>query len=398
MLTGKKGMMAFLLACMLVCSVCGCGKGEKAKKQAETRQNASGAGGGEAKETSAEATGQSGAGDEVITEKEGKVYMLIGDAKVPRYPTYDFPAVKEALARFAPNVTIEMLDAEASTQKQLQQAETIATTGADAAIVISVETNNAGGTLTTLHDAGIMTMTIARDSRGGPLDYHVTMPFPTIAETNAGYVEEYMKANPKDEPYRIAFIGAAPGAAYYEELRATYAPIFERWEKEGIGEIVWDVDTNVWNADGTTPVVEQCLTALNNEVDVMIVMGDSPATGATAALSNQGLAGKVLLAGGCDANLDGVARVQAGWQALDMMPNYKEMGEAAAKIIALHIAGEEIPESMFTGRFDNDFVEGGIPMVQVAPILITKDTIKEILVDGGYYTQEQIDEVAAGMK
>lgn len=389
--------LAVQLVLILMMTMIGCGGQEGETNSVQTTAA------NEQNETVAEETGsvedpESDTGSEVITEKEGTVYMLVGDAKVPRYPTYDFPAVKEALAKYAPNVEFEMLDAEASLQKQLQQAETIATTGADAAIVIAVETNNMGGILTTLHDAGIMTMTIARDSRGGPLDYHVTMPFPVIAETNAEYVENYMRENPKDTPYRIAFIGAAPGAAYYEELRATYTPIFERWEEEGLAEIVWDVDSNSWNESGTQPVVEQCLTALENQLDVMIVMGDSPATGAAAALSAQGLAGKVLLAGGCDGNLEGVARVQAGWQALDMMPDYAMMGETAAKIIAMHIAGEEIDESMFTGRFDNGYVEGGVPMVQIPPILITKDTIKEVVVDRGYYTQEEIDEVAAGMK
>ena len=66
---------------------------------------------------------------------EGTVFYLMPNATTPRYPNSDAPAIEAALAELAPNLTLELLNAEGDPQQQVQQAETAISRGAVAIIL-----------------------------------------------------------------------------------------------------------------------------------------------------------------------------------------------------------------------------------------------------------------------
>lgn len=335
---------------------------------------------------------------DAITDSDAKVYMIIPNSKIARYSQFDAPNVQKHMAKFAPNIKLTILDSEGNPQKQLQQVESAIADGCEAMILLPVDSNTAGGMLSMLAEEDILTLTYAHEGFGGPVDYHITTPFPTIASQHAEMLEKTMKDNPLGRPYRIAQIWGQTGFAFYEDLKNTYAPFIQKWEAEGLAEVVYTSDTDGWSAEVSQPVAEQCLTELENNVDVIMTMNDDLATGIIAALNAQGLAGKVKVVGGCDATLEGIARVQVGWQEADIAMDYDSMAKAAATIIAHELADKELPAGLVNGTFDNKFVDGGVPAAYIDSLLVTKDKISSLIVDVGMYTQAQIDELANKMK
>ena len=101
----------------------------------------------------------------------------------------------------------------------------------------------------------------------------------------------------------------------------------------------------------------------------------------------------VQILGGCDATNEGLARVQEGWQAADVLPNYNIQAKAVAQIVAKWLRDGECPINMANGVEDND-TENGIPLVVVDPVMVTADNLKEECIDSGVTTQESIDAIA----
>lgn len=336
--------------------------------------------------------------DNTIIEEPLKISMIIPDGKIARYLKFDAPYFKQYMSAYAPNSEIQIVDSEGDQQKQLQQVEAAIANDADAVVLLPVDSNNAGGMLTTLHDENVLTLTYAHEGYGGPVDFHCSTPFTTIGENHAQHMDKTMRNNPKDEPYKVAMIWGEPGFAFYDDLKSIYSNYLEQWEKDGLVEVVYESDTEGWNATVSEPVATQMLTETQNDVDIILTMNDDLATGIISALNAQGLAGDVLIYGGCDATLEGIARVQAGWQITDISPDYEQTANAAAQLIAYTLAGEELPDGLINGTFDNSYVQGGVPTAYIDSLLVTKDNLKDLIVDTGIYTQEQIDEIANNMK
>jgi D-xylose transport system substrate-binding protein len=336
--------------------------------------------------------------ENAITDAAAKVYMIIPNGAIARYLKFDAPNVEKWLKEYAPNMTLQVLDSEGNAQRQIQQVEGAIADGAKAVILLPVDSNTAGGMLSALREEGILTLTYAHEGFGGPVDYHITAPFTTIAKGHAEYLEAYMREHSLGRPYNLAELWGQPGFAFYEDLKSVWDPYVKKWEEEGLVRKVYEADTNGWTSEASHPVAEQCLTQAENNIDVIITMNDDLGSGIIAALNSQGLAGKVLLSGGCDATLEGIARVQAGWQLADICPDYSKTAEAAAKIIAYRLGGKEVPSGIVNGTFDNKFVEGGVPAVYVDMLIVLKENINDLIVKPGMYTQKQIDDAAAGMK
>lgn len=330
--------------------------------------------------------------DEVIYEEEGTVYFAIPDGTISRWPNFDAPMVEKWLKVYAPNLELEVLDAEGDSQKQLQQIEGALNKGGDFIIYTAADMNQASGVLQLLNQEEMPFCALSHTPFGGECPIMVTMPFPAIAQSYIEYMEEEILPN-ADDVVKVACIWGAPGAPFYEQLKDTYHETFDKWVDEGKIEIVFEADTNDWTANSSAPVAEQMLTQTQNDVDVIVSQNDDLITGIVSALVQQDMVDDVQILGGCDATNEGLARVQEGWQAADVLPNYNIQAKAVAQIVAKWLRDGECPINMANGVEDND-TENGIPLVVVDPVMVTADNLKEECIDSGVTTQESIDAIA----
>ncbi len=334
---------------------------------------------------------------DVIYDREGTVYMSITDSRIARCLSFDVPFVEKWLAVYAPNMELKVLDPLGDNQKQLQQIEGAISSGCDFMIYMPADEYSAAGALQLLNSEEVPFCSLAHTPFGGDVQMMVSMPFPSIAEQYIDYMENEILAN-ATEPVKVANIWGAQGFLFYDQLKATYHAAFDRWEQEGKVEIVFEADTNDWSANPAVPVTEQMLTQTGNEVDVIFTMNDDIMTGIVSVLVEQDMIDKVKLLGGCDSTVEGLARVQEGWQVADVLPNYEAQSQAVAKVAATWLATGACPTEMANGSTDNEYMEDGIPTINIDAIMITKENMQAEIVDAGVTTQAAIDEVANTLK
>lgn len=332
------------------------------------------------------------ASGDAIFDGSAKIYFAIPDGTISRWLKFDAPMIEKWLKAYAPNASFEVLDAEGDAQKQLQQIEGAITSGCDFLIYAPAEELSAAGALQVLNEEGIPFCALAHTPYGGNCEMMVSMPFPSIAEQYIQYMEENLLPN-ADGTLKVACIWGATGSPFYTQLKETYHATFDTWAEEGKIEIVFEADTNDWTAASSAPVAEQMLTQTGNDVDVVISMNDDLLTGIVSVLEEQNLIDSVTLLGGCDSTVEGLARVQEGWQAADVLPDYDTQAKTVAEVCAKWLRDGQCPADMAEGVFDNDS-ESGLPMIYVDPLLITPDNIQSDVIDIGVTTQEAIDEVA----
>ncbi|MGG1662047.1 substrate-binding domain-containing protein [Brevibacillus sp. NRS-1366] len=316
------------------------------------------------------------------------VYLLVPNSNNARYVKFDQPNIISAFNKHSPDVQVKVLNAENSASKQLAQMETALADDADGIILITADSQQAGGMLAKAEQAGVPVVTYAQEAYGGPVAYHVSVPFVQIGEAHGEYLTNNLPESPS--PFKLALIYGDPNFAFYRDLKKGFDKYLDPLIAEGKVKIVYEADTMGWAPANAQKVMEQCLTKTQNDVDGVLVMDDNNGSGVAAALAAQGLEGKIKMYGGYDARIDAVQRVLKGWQELDLTPPYQGMADAAVQLLMSTMNKTDPPANLVNGTFDNKFVKGGIPTAYIPNIFITADNVDDTVVKSGMYTKDEL--------
>ena len=124
--------------------------------------------------------------------------------------------------------------------------------------------------------------------------------------------------------------------------------------KKGDIKIVGDQWADDWLAVNALKKMENILTMNNNKVDAVVDSYDGTAGGDIQALTEQGLAGKVVVSGQ-DAELAGCQRIVAGTQTMTVYKPVKFLAAEAADIAVKLAKGESITDkSVLTNNGKKD--------------------------------------------
>jgi D-xylose transport system substrate-binding protein len=157
---------------------------------------------------------------------------------------------------------------------------------------------------------------------------------------------------------------------------------------------VGETYTDNWDPAKAQTEMEQFLTANNNAIDIAFVENDGMAGGVIAALTAQGLAGKVPVSGQ-DGDLAALNRVALGTQTVDVWKDARLLGKAAGEAAAQLCGDKDIKKVTGVGQFDSP---GGNSMTSIllTPQAITKDNLNVVL-DAGWITKADLcKDVTAG--
>ncbi len=148
-----------------------------------------------------------------------------------------------------------------------------------------------------------------------------------------------------------------------------------------------EVNTDGWKPENAQAEMEQILTANNNDIQAVLSQNDGMAGGAVAALTAQGLQGKVII-GGQDGDKQALNRVALGTQIVSVWKNATELGDAAGKAALQLCKDPDITK--VAGAVPNK-TAGGIDSTAVllAPVPITKDNLQVVL-DANWLTKDEL--------
>jgi ABC-type xylose transport system, periplasmic component len=162
-----------------------------------------------------------------------------------------------------------------------------------------------------------------------------------------------------------------------------YKNILDKYLYDGSIKIVDEIWADDWRPEDSFNCVEKALHD-GKKIDAILAANDSLAGAAIEALSEKQLAGKVLVAGH-DADISGCQRVAEGTQ---MMTIYKPIDQLAEKAIDIALG------LLKNGYYScNDYISDGendIPYEKVEPIVVTRDTLVDTVINSGFHRLEDV--------
>jgi len=128
----------------------------------------------------------------------------------------------------------------------------------------------------------------------------------------------------------------------------------------------------VWDQAKSQTNFEQALTSLGGKVDGVWVANDTNAAGVIKVLQDNNLTGVAV--SGQDANVAGLQNILLGWQTATVYKPVKDEATAAVDTAVALLKGDDV-----TAQAE---LEDGTPYIQVTPILVGPDKVKDVIAAG----------------
>jgi D-xylose transport system substrate-binding protein len=194
--------------------------------------------------------------------------------------------------------------------------------------------------------------------------------------------EYAVKNKPKGN---YVLIGGAPTDNNALLLRDGQMKFLKAPVDRGDIKIVSDQWARDWQPIEALKIMENALTRVNNQVDAVVASNDGTAGGAIQALTEQKLAGKVLVTGQ-DAELAACQRIVAGTQTMTIYKPIPVLGSKAAEVAVLLAKKQSIPDQtkpVKNGKKD-------VPSILLEPIPVDKDNLLSTVIKDGYHKLEEV--------
>jgi D-xylose transport system substrate-binding protein len=269
---------------------------------------------------------------------EDMVALLLPENVNPRWEQQDAAAFLAKMAEIAPDIKVEVFNANNDTATQQRQAEQALTQGAKVLIVIPIDGESSAIIADTAKEEGVPTIAYDRMINSMNTTFWVQADLEGMGFDQATHVIE----NTKDGDTLVMLKGSPtdPNAAVIHngQLRAL-TPLFE----SGARIMGYENWTEGWDPAIARRSMDQALTQLNNNVQGVVSSNDGNAGAAIAAMEEHGLAGKVPVSG-LDCTVQALQlmllgkQTQCGWRPL------ADMAAAAAAVTVRLVKGEDFSD------------------------------------------------------
>ena len=269
---------------------------------------------------------------------EDMVALLLPENVNPRWESQDARFFQESMAELAPDVKVEVFNANNDTAAQQRQAEQALTQGAKVLVVIPIDGESSAVIAESAAEAGVPTIAYDRMINSEHTTFWVQADLEGMGFDQATHVIE----NTKEGDTLVLLKGSPtdPNAAVIHngQLRALQS-LFDSGERI-LGYENW---TQGWDPAIARRSMDQALTQLDNNVQGVVSSNDGNASAAIASLAEQGMAGTVPVSG-LDGTVQALQLMLLGEQTQSGWRPFADMAHATAEVTAKLVAGEEWKE------------------------------------------------------
>ena len=259
-------------------------------------------------------------------------------------------------------------------KEQISQIEYFIQKGVDAIVVVAVDCYGLADIVQKAHDAGICVVSYDRLVMNANTDLYISFDNEMVGTMMA----ETLVAN-LPSGGNIISIAGSPADQNVAQAQKGFDAVIERSD---LNVIVQEYAPN-WLAETAYNVVNKAI------ADGLTFQGvrcgnDDLASQAFLALSEHRLASDVCLVGQ-DADLAACQRIVEGTQQMTVYKPVEKLAKEAAELVIQLISGKEIKVS--TTINDGTYE---VPYEKLSPVMVTRDNIDEVIIDGGFHRREQV--------
>ncbi|WP_363353075.1 sugar ABC transporter substrate-binding protein [Microbacterium sp. LMI12-1-1.1] len=308
--------------------------------------------------------GDSGDGGDGGGEAADRACVILPDAaSSPRWENFDRKYLQEGLEGAGFDVDIQ--NAQADVNKYSTIADQQLTQGCGVMLLVDYQ-GAAEAVATKAKAEGIPVIAYDRPFEGA--DYYVSFDNTEVGRMEGQTVLDGLEAAGKDPATAVVvYMGGDPtdgNAAMFHDGAV------EVMEAAGITPAA--EPPGIWDQAKSQTNFEQALTGLGGQVDGVWAANDTNAAGVIKVLQDNNLTGVAV--SGQDANVAGLQNILLGWQTATVYKPVKDEATAAVDTAVALLKGE-------TPEADAE-LEDGTPYIQVTPILVGPDQVKDVIAAG----------------
>jgi ABC-type xylose transport system, periplasmic component len=289
--------------------------------------------------------------------------------------------------------------AEDDVPNQLSQIENMIVKSAKVLVIASIDGTTLSDVLQQAADQGIKVIAydrLIRDSAN--VDYYATFDNFQVGVLQAQSIVDGLKASGKEGPYNIELFGGSPddnnAYFFYDGAMSVLQPMIDSGELVvGSGQTGMDkVATLRWDGATAQARMDALLssTYADKRVDAVLSPYDGISIGILSSLKGVGYGSGDMpmpIVSGQDAEVPSVKSILAGEQYSTIFKDTRDLAKVTVDMVDAVMSGKE-PEVNDTKTYDNGVKV--VPSYLLKPVVVNKDNWKQVLVDSGYYTEDQI--------
>ena len=281
-------------------------------------------------------------------------------------------------------------------QQQLSQVENMISQGADVLVIAAIEGSSLGEALQMAKENEIPVIAYDRllmDSDA--VSYYATFDNYMVGTVQGNYIVETLDLENADGPFNLEITAGDPGdnnaGYFYQGAMDVLDPYIEA------GKLVIpsgqkafeDVATPTWATETAQNRAENILSsnyADGTNVDVWLCSNDSTALGVENALAAN-YNGTYPIITGQDCDIQNTKNMIAGKQAMSVFKDTRTLASQVVKMVGQILNGEEVDVND-TETYNNNVIT--VPSFLCEPVFADANNYKELLIDSGYYTEDQL--------
>lgn len=294
---------------------------------------------------------------------------------------------------------VDLQYAENKVEAQASQIENMVTKGAQVIVVGAIDGSALSSVLDDAQSAGVKIIAYDRlIMNTEAVDYYATFDNYSVGQIQGQYIEEKLglkegkgpfnfeiATGPLDDNNVVYFFGGAMDVLnpYIEKGQLVVKSTQTTREK---------CATPNWDEGKAQERMDNILTAnyTSDKVDAVLCSNDSVSIGVQSALKSAGYgtADKPMpVITGQDANVANVKAIVAGEQSMSVFKDTRALAEKVVDMVDSVVNGQQ-PEVNDTETYNNGVKV--VPSYLLKPQFVDQSNYKELLVDSGYYTEDQL--------
>jgi len=280
---------------------------------------------------------------------------------------------------------------------QVSQIENMILGGAEVLVIASIDGSALGTVLQTAKDNDIKVIAYDRMLTDTPnVDYYATFDNYKVGTIQGLFLEEKLDLKNAEGPFNFELFAGSPDDSNARYFHAGAWDILKPYYEAGkivVKSGQTDFETIAilgWGTDDAQARMDNLLTgyADGTKLDAVLSPNDSLALGITNSLQAAGYTLENFpIVTGQDCDVTNTKNIIQGYQAMSVFKDTRTLAEQVVKMVDAILKGEEVPVNDTTTYDNGVFV---IPSFLCDPVFADKDNYKELLVDSGYYTEEQL--------
>jgi len=325
---------------------------------------------------------------------EGKIGVAMPTNSLQRW-NQDGANMKEQLEKAGYEVDLQYANNDVATQ--VSQLENMILGGCKVLVVASIDGSALGTVLAQAKENDIKVIAYDRMLTDTlDVDYYATFDNYMVGTIQGKFIEEKLDLKNAAGPFNFELFAGSPDDSNARYFHAGAWDILNPYYEAGkilvkSGQVDFETIAILgWGTDDAQARMDNLLTnyADGTKLDCVLSPNDSLALGIVNSLKAAGFTKEEFpVVTGQDCDVNNVKNIIDGYQAMSVFKDTRTLAAQVVKMVDAIMKGEEVPVNDTT-TYDNG--KKVIPSYLCEPVFADVNNYKELLIDSGYYTEDQL--------